>query len=156
MLNNQHIGNRIKAAMDARGVGPTEVGKEFGVKAPSVNDWISTGRIHKKHLSKLVSYFGQPLEWWIDGIPAKQSEQPNHRVSEPIYQPPERAITIADITGIWLSLNPERQRRLLANAHDFLTAQRAEKPNDGNPYANVAAPLPPIPGKSPHINKANP
>lgn len=63
----EHIGHRILRAMQEKNVGPTEVAAHFGVKPPSVNGWTNDGRIAKRHLSKLVTYFGKPLAYWIDG-----------------------------------------------------------------------------------------
>lgn len=44
-----------------------DVATVFGVKPPSVYDWINFGRIAKKHLPKLVEVFGESVEWWITG-----------------------------------------------------------------------------------------
>jgi hypothetical protein len=158
MLNQpQHIGQRIKLAMEAKGVGPTEVGHAFGVKAPSVNDWISTGRIHKKHLSKLVTYFGQPLEWWLDGNKTKVAAKPDHRIAEPEpHYIAERLFTADDVVAIWKQLNPERQRRMITNAHDLLAAQKAETPSSTNPYAQVAAPAAGPTTKKPDLKRNKP
>lgn len=68
MLTGEKLGNAIREAMRLKGVTPTEVAAEFGVKPPSVHDWRKTGRVSKKHLDKLVSYFLDvvpPQHWGI-------------------------------------------------------------------------------------------
>ncbi|TCK44014.1 phage repressor protein C with HTH and peptisase S24 domain [Paraburkholderia sp. BL8N3] len=39
----------------------------FGVKPPSVYDWVNYGRIAKKHIPGLVEKFGHSADWWITG-----------------------------------------------------------------------------------------
>jgi Predicted transcriptional regulator len=68
----EHIGERLKREMDARKMTPTEVASAFGVKNPSVYDWMNFGRIAKKHIPKLVEVFGHTANWWITG-----EEEPN-------------------------------------------------------------------------------
>lgn len=63
----EHIGNRLRAEMNKRKLSVAEVAKRFGVKAPSVYDWLNFGRIAKKHLPKLVAEFGHSMQWWIEG-----------------------------------------------------------------------------------------
>ncbi len=69
----QHIGHRIEAAMKEKNVGPTEVAAFFKITAPSVTGWINTGRIGKDKIRGLVTYFGKPVEWWLDGIMPDES-----------------------------------------------------------------------------------
>lgn len=61
----RHIGHRLKDEMTARNLSEAEVGDLFGVKAPSVYDWIKFGRIAKKHLPRLVEVFGHSVHWWL-------------------------------------------------------------------------------------------
>ncbi|WCM21406.1 hypothetical protein NDK50_08140 [Paraburkholderia bryophila] len=63
----EHIGDRLRREMDRVGLTPTEVANAFGVKNPSVYDWMKFGRIAKKHIPKLVEVFGHSAEWWITG-----------------------------------------------------------------------------------------
>ena len=58
------LAQKLKAAMLDKGVKPAELAREFGVKAPSVYDWLEFGRIAKKHIPKLAEYFGKPVGWW--------------------------------------------------------------------------------------------
>jgi phage repressor protein C with HTH and peptisase S24 domain len=63
----KHIGDRLRQEMERLGLSPTEVSNIFGVKNPSVYDWMKFGRIAKKHIPKLVEVFGHTAEWWITG-----------------------------------------------------------------------------------------
>lgn len=54
--------------MKAKGLTPADVAGLFGVKPPSVYDWINFGRIAKKHLPRLVEVFGHSVDWWITGV----------------------------------------------------------------------------------------
>lgn len=38
----------------------------FGVKTPSVYDWITHGRLGKERYAKLVEWSGKSLDWWFD------------------------------------------------------------------------------------------
>lgn len=140
---HKHLGVLIHEAMIAKGVGLTAVGKYFDVKPQSVKSWINSGRVAKKHLQKLVNYFGHPLPYWLGATDAKLTpEQLQSRA-------PERLVTIDDIAQVWKKLNPERQRRLLTNAYDFALAQQFETKSNVNPYAGVLAPAyAPSPSKS--------
>lgn len=64
----KHIGSRLRAEMDKRKLTVAQVAELFGVKAPSVYDWLNFGRIAKKHLPKLVAEFGHSMQWWIEGV----------------------------------------------------------------------------------------
>lgn len=61
----EHMGKRLAKAMLNKGVDKNAVAKEFGVKVPSVYDWLEHGRIAKKHIPKLQEYFGGSLDWWL-------------------------------------------------------------------------------------------
>lgn len=70
MLSGKELGTAITVAMERKGVGPTEVARAFGVKPPSVKDWQAFGRLHKKHIPKLLDYFGDvvgPEHWGLSG-----------------------------------------------------------------------------------------
>lgn len=60
--------------MGKKHVGPTEVARAFEVKQPSVSEWMREGRIAKKHIPRLISYFADvvgPDHW---GLPFTQQE----------------------------------------------------------------------------------
>ncbi|WP_350029769.1 XRE family transcriptional regulator [Caballeronia sp. INDeC2] len=63
----KHIGDRLRDEMARRNLTHAEIADLFGVKAPSVYDWVNYGRIAKKHIPKLVEEFGHSADWWITG-----------------------------------------------------------------------------------------
>lgn len=62
------LGEALHEAMSLKGVKQDEVAKAFGVKQPSVSQWIKHGRIGKKHLVFLFKYFSdcvKPEHWGL-------------------------------------------------------------------------------------------
>lgn len=62
----------IAKAIAAKGVAKTEVAAHFGVKPPSVQGWINTGRIDKRKLEELWRYFSDvttPADWGLAAWP---------------------------------------------------------------------------------------
>ena len=57
MLIGEELGRAIDEAIKLKGVTKVKVAEHFGIKPPSVNSWIKTGRISKEHIEKLVEYF---------------------------------------------------------------------------------------------------
>lgn len=69
MLHGIALGQALKLAIQKKGVSDADVARAFGVKPPSVNDWKSFGRVHKKHTQKLVEYFSDvvgPEHWGLE------------------------------------------------------------------------------------------
>jgi hypothetical protein len=66
MLTGEKLGNALREAIRLKGVSNAEVARYFGVKGPSVYDWLRYGRIGKKHIDRMVSYFADvvPPEHW--------------------------------------------------------------------------------------------
>lgn len=60
--------------MEAKGVKQGDVAAAFGISQPSVSEWLKHGRVHKKHISKLVEYFSDQVgpEHW--GLPFSKDE----------------------------------------------------------------------------------
>lgn len=76
MLSGPELGDALKRAMEKKKVGPSAVATAFGVKPPSVSDWCNYGRIHKKHLERLVEYFSDvvgPDHWGLAPLTNKQA-----------------------------------------------------------------------------------
>jgi phage repressor protein C with HTH and peptisase S24 domain/plasmid maintenance system antidote protein VapI len=69
----KHIGDRLRDEMSRRNLSHAQVADLFGVKAPSVYDWVNFGRIAKKHIPKLIEEFGHTADWWITGEEAAVS-----------------------------------------------------------------------------------
>ncbi|TKC83853.1 hypothetical protein FAZ69_22735 [Trinickia terrae] len=66
-----------------------DVAALFGVKAPSVYDWMNFGRVAKKHLPRLVEVFGHSVNWWLTG------EEPDTSIEQPGL--PRHLVRIASI-----------------------------------------------------------
>ena len=66
MLTGKELGAAIREAIRLKGVRRVEVADAFGVKPPSIQDWMNFGRIDKKHIEKLVAYFDDvvPASHW--------------------------------------------------------------------------------------------
>ena len=63
------LGAAIRAALKTIGLeGPKAIGREFGVKPPSVSGWFSTGRISKSNLIEVIqrTQGKVPLNHWGD------------------------------------------------------------------------------------------
>lgn len=68
MLSGEHLGAAIRSAMKLKGVTQGQVAAEFGIKQPSVSEWLKTGRVAKEHIAHLVSYFSDvvgPEHWGL-------------------------------------------------------------------------------------------
>lgn len=66
MLTGKELGDALKVAIEKKDVTKVAVADYFGVKPPSVQDWIKFGRIGKQHLNNLVAYFADvvpPSHW---------------------------------------------------------------------------------------------
>lgn len=75
MLTGKELGAAIDAAIRKKGITKAELAREFGVKPPSVQDWVKHGRISKTHLPHLLAYFADvagPEHW---GLPSGQTAQ---------------------------------------------------------------------------------
>ncbi|KVL84155.1 hypothetical protein WT03_02325 [Burkholderia stagnalis] len=69
MLTGKELGDALRVAIEKKAVTKKAVADYFGIKPPSLQDWINFGRIDKKHLNKLVAYFSDvvaPEHWGID------------------------------------------------------------------------------------------
>ena len=86
MLTGKALGLAIKKAIQGKGVKQTDVAKKFGVRPPSVQDWINRGTIGKDKLPMLWSYFADvagPAHWGLDKFPVLDDGAPIVRKPEP-------------------------------------------------------------------------
>lgn len=70
MLTGKELGAAIEAARIAKGVTKKQLADAFGVKPPSIQGWVNTGRIDKAKLMELIAYFSDTVEpghWGITG-----------------------------------------------------------------------------------------
>lgn len=98
MLKGKELGTAIGEAIRlkiASGsiVSKADVAKHFGIKTPSIYDWIKKGSISKDRLFALWSYFSDvvgPEHWGVQsGVYQAAINSPRHVVSDnlaPIYQ----------------------------------------------------------------------
>lgn len=74
MLTGPQLGAAIEAARLAKKMSKKALAEQFGVKPPSVQGWINTGRIDKAKLIELISFFSGVVgaEHW--GLSEKEAE----------------------------------------------------------------------------------
>lgn len=68
MLTGKALGDAVAEAIRLKDVPKTAVAEHFGIKGPSVYDWIKHGRVGKQHLNELVRYFSDvvgPEHWGL-------------------------------------------------------------------------------------------
>lgn len=73
MLTGEQLGAAIRVAIEKKGVSKVTVAAYFGVKPPSVQDWINRGTIGKEKLPKLWAYFADvvgPEHWGLSSAEA--------------------------------------------------------------------------------------
>lgn len=66
MLTGPSLGEAVDEAIRLKGVSKMEVARHFGIKGPSIYDWINHGRVSKRHLTELFEYFSDvvgPEHW---------------------------------------------------------------------------------------------
>lgn len=88
MLTGPTLGNALREAMKRKRVTQGQVAEAFGIKQPSVSDWLKYGRIDKRHIPKLVAYFADVvgIEHW--GLPASWSSTGQPSVVRELAPPP--------------------------------------------------------------------
>ena len=134
--------------------------------------WRDTGRIDKKHLAKLATLSGRPLEWWLDGAPIGKDSPPPLIAAEPDANPyhgtntvklASPAVTLdlsADCLVVWQQLQalPPREREEWRAKLDFAVATARMRslglfapPPPIHPWpTDTTADPAPIDPKSPH------
>lgn len=68
MLTGKALGDAVAEAIRRKGVAKTAVADHFGIRGPSIYDWIKHGRVGKQHLNELVAYFSDvvgPEHWGL-------------------------------------------------------------------------------------------
>lgn len=79
MLTGPDLGAAIERARLLKGVSKKQLAADFGVTAPSVQDWVKRGTIDKAKLPGLWRYFAdvvEPSHWGLDRLPPS-SEGPS-------------------------------------------------------------------------------
>lgn len=74
MLTGPNLGAAIEAARLAKNMSKKALAEQFGVKPPSVQGWINTGRIDKAKLIELISFFSDTVEAEHWGLSEKEAQ----------------------------------------------------------------------------------
>lgn len=64
-----NIGNKIKAAIDAKGITQTALAEIIGVSNNAVTKWIRTGKVSKKNIPKVAHALGMSSTDFLDAQP---------------------------------------------------------------------------------------
>jgi SOS-response transcriptional repressor LexA len=78
MLTGKALGDAIAAAIEKKGVTKADLARHFGVKPPSVQDWIKRGTVDKGKLQQLWAYFSDvagPAHWGLTAFTEEQNVQ---------------------------------------------------------------------------------
>lgn len=73
MLTGPSLGAAIEAARKKKKVSKTALAAHFGVKPPSIQDWVKRGTIDKEKLPRLWAYFSDvvgPDHWGLKSFPS--------------------------------------------------------------------------------------
>lgn len=77
MYEGKALGEAIEKAITIKGITKKKLAEDFGIKPPSVNGWVSTGRISKTNLNKLVDYFSDVVPPEHFGIKSRSGLESN-------------------------------------------------------------------------------
>lgn len=74
------LGQKLNEVMRGKGIEGdyAALAAAFGVRTPSVYDWITHGRLGKERYARLVEWSGKGLSWWFDV--AEPEEKPKSTV----------------------------------------------------------------------------
>lgn len=134
MLTGAKLGAAIEAARKKKGVTKKALADEFGVSAPSVQDWVNRGTIDKDKLSRLWLFFRDvagPEHWGLQTWTEDQHPHGGviiHPVAQDLSHPQYHSATIASSTVPVVG-------RLEMGAHKMFEL-RAEP--DGRPIGTVS------------------
>ena len=119
----QTISKKIRACLDESGLTPPQLATILGVKAPSVYDWLSTGKISKERFPALSALFKKPLSWWHDAD-----------TEEELLTEHER-----QLVALFRQLPPDDQDKLLQDAN-WMHTRADPAPSPANPFPNAKTP----------------
>lgn len=115
-----------------KGVPKTTVAAHFGIKGPSVYDWINHGRIGKQHLTELVSYFSDvvgPEHWGLTpGSPLSQLERLDGATIHAAIERMQQANAM--VTGWRIDFSDPDDLEILAQAIRSVIADRIADEED--------------------------
>lgn len=139
LLTGKELGAAIESARLEKGLSKAEMAKIFGVAPPSVQGWITTGRIDKAKLFEMIRYFSDVLgpEHW--GL-SKEDGELLQLHEDPKPATPQSAAEIVRAmleTKAGKSISPEARERLLLAADEaqptnVITADFSRRPIRGD------------------------
>lgn len=84
MLKGKALGRAIEEARLKKKVSKRALAAHFGVKPPSVSDWVARGTISKDKLPRLWEYFSDVVgsdHWGLARFPGDQGEPPRRHAT---------------------------------------------------------------------------
>ncbi|GHH53056.1 hypothetical protein [[Pseudomonas] boreopolis] len=135
MLTGKALGDAVEKAIRLKGVPKTAVAAHFGIKGPSIYDWIKHGRVGKQHLTALVEYFSDvvgPEHWGMP--PIHQASQLERLSGDTIRAAIERLQAAhAQVTGWEIDFSDPEDLDLLAQAvRSVIADQIADEVENGS------------------------
>ena len=113
------MAEKLKRALQTRGMSQAVFAERCKVSKQAVQGWLKTGRVDKKHLQTFVSVLGYPLEWWLgastDDAAAPPTSSPAHVAREPapIQYSTTTTWPFASINGAEYGRLSERQKGMV-------------------------------------------
>lgn len=106
MLTGPQLGAAIEAARKRKGITKVALAAHFGVKPPSIQDWVKHGTIDKGKLVELWRFFSDVVgpEHW--GLPADASLAPTAEEPSKPYRNPDPQAELAAALSVLLGRLP--------------------------------------------------
>jgi transcriptional regulator with XRE-family HTH domain len=152
MLKGKELGDAIRAALKLKGVTQNDVAEEFGIKQPSVSEWLRFGRVDKGHVNHLVTYFSDvvgPAHWGLGDV--LSVETITSSVDEPVRKR-DSSLSSREISAIYDNLQEAERERLtqlmvvaglVPGAHlEVRWKTNAAQQTPGKMYGDQAGPTP--------------
>lgn len=114
--------------MSAKRVVQRVVAAEFGIKQPSVSEWVKHGRIDKSHINHLVAYFSdvvRPSHW---GLPDEWGAMP---ASSTPPAPPQFSAAALRVAAIYDQVSDKDRRYIDAAAAAASPDPTSDAADDG-------------------------
>ena len=125
MLKGKELGRAIGDAIKRKGVSQAEVARHFGIKPPSISDWIKRGTIGKDKIEELVRYFSDivgPEYWGIGAYGVSEATAPYMVRAQHTRKLVQRLCDLAE------RIDDEGLRGLIEVAQCFVKTHPARKP----------------------------
>jgi hypothetical protein len=148
MLTGKELGAAIEAARVKKGVTKRALAEHFGVRPPSVQDWVQRGTIGKEKLPMLWSYFADvvgPSHWGLETYPtsdryqadtpavplqAQEMSPPRYRVLPTIRW--EDLMTREELPDLFATPAPDDSMAPRVREGQLVTLERGLEPRGGD------------------------